>query len=105
MIFGRCILNILLQTSSTPSRVESSLNSSAIDESELVHRLRDQISRLNKDIVWFHAMAALVKKKSGIASAVEQHALDHLRVATESVSCKQSTPFCFLYFYFERIFS
>jgi hypothetical protein len=36
-------------------------------------------------------MAALVKKKSEIAAAVEQHALYHLRVATESLSCKQST--------------
>ena len=81
----------MLQTPSTSSRVESSLNSSAIDESELVRRLRDQISRLNKDIASLHTMAALVKKKSEIAAAVEQHALDRLRVATESLSCEQST--------------
>jgi hypothetical protein len=41
-------------------------------------------------------MAALVKKKSEIADAIEQHALDRLRVATESLSSKQSTtPFLF----------
>jgi hypothetical protein len=66
------------------------LNSSDVDELELVCRLCDQISRLNKDIAGHHTMAALVKKKSEIATAVEQHALDHLRVATESLSCKQS---------------
>ena len=71
------------------------MNSSAIDESELVRRLRDQISRLNKDIAGLHIMAALVKKKSEIAAAVEQHALDRLRVATESLSFKRSTPFLF----------
>jgi hypothetical protein len=73
------------------------LNSSAIDESELVRHLRDQISRLNKDIAGLHTMAALVKKKNKIATAVEQHALDRLRVATESLRCKQSiTIFYFL---------
>jgi hypothetical protein len=51
--------------------------------------LRDQISWLKKDIAGLHAMAALVKKKSDIAIAVEQHALGHLRVAIESLSCKQ----------------
>jgi hypothetical protein len=33
--------------------------------------LGDQISRLKKDIAGLHAMAALVKKKSEIATAVE----------------------------------
>jgi uncharacterized protein YlxW (UPF0749 family) len=83
----------LLQIPSTSSRVETSLNSSAVDESELVRRLRDQISRLNKDISGLHTMAALVKKKSEIATAVERHVLDRLRVATESLSSKQSTTF------------
>jgi uncharacterized protein YlxW (UPF0749 family) len=81
----------LLQIPSTSSRAESYLNSSAADESELLRCLRDQISRLNKDITGLQTMAALVKKKSEIAAAVEQHALDRLRVATESLSCKQLT--------------
>jgi hypothetical protein len=38
-------------------------------------------------------MTTLVKRKSEIATAIEQHALDRLRVATESLSCKQSTTF------------
>jgi hypothetical protein len=85
----------VLQIPSTSSRAETFLNPSAGDESELVHRLRDQISRLNKDISNLHAMAALVKRKSEIATTVEQHALDRLRVATESLSCKQSTTLVF----------
>jgi hypothetical protein len=79
----------LLQIPSPSSHVESSLNSSVVDESDLVRCLRNQISRLKKDIAGLHAMAALVKKKREIAGAVEQHALDRLRVATESLSCKQ----------------
>jgi hypothetical protein len=31
-----------------------------------------------------------MKKKSEIAAAVEQHALDRLRVVTESLSCKKA---------------
>jgi hypothetical protein len=61
----------LLQIPSTSFRAESSLNSSSVDESELVRRLRDLISRLNKDKSGLHTMAALVKKKSEIAVAVE----------------------------------
>jgi hypothetical protein len=38
-------------------------------------------------------MAALVKKKSELATVVEQHAVDRLHVVTESLSCKQSTFF------------
>jgi hypothetical protein len=66
------------------------LNSSAVDEPELVRHPRDQISRLNKDIAGLHTMAVLVKKKSEIAAAVEQYALDRLHVVTESLSCEQS---------------
>jgi BioD-like phosphotransacetylase family protein len=80
----------LLQIPSTSFRAESSLNSSSVDESELVRRLRDQISRLKKDIIGLHDMATLVKKKNKIVAAIEQHALDRFRVATESLSCKQS---------------
>jgi hypothetical protein len=83
---------------STSSRAKSSLNSASVDESELVHRLRSRISQLEKDMVGLHAMAALVNKKSGLATAVEQHAMDRLCVATESLSCKQSTSFCSIYF-------
>ena len=85
----------MLQIPSTSSRAETSLNPSAGDESDLVSSLHDQISRLNKDISNLHAVAALVKRKSEIATAIEQHALDHLRVATESLSSKQSTTFVF----------
>jgi hypothetical protein len=89
---------------STYSRAENLLNSAAVDESELMHRLCNRISQLDKDMVGLHAIAALVKKKSELAAAIEQHVVDHVRVATESLSCKQSTPFCFLYFSLERIF-
>jgi hypothetical protein len=86
----------VLQIPSSSSRADPSLNSSASDESDLVRCLRDQISRLNRDITTLHAMAALVKRKSEIATAIEQHALDRLRVATESLSCKYLSIFQFL---------
>ena len=46
------------------------------------------MSRLNKDITSLRAMAALVKKKGEIATAIEQYALDGLHVATESLGCE-----------------
>jgi hypothetical protein len=81
-------LEVVLQIPSISSRADSSLNPSANDESDLVRRLHDQISRLNRDMTTLHAMATLVKRKSEIATVIEQHALDRLRVATESLSCK-----------------
>jgi hypothetical protein len=59
-----------------------------------VHPQRGQISQLDKDMIGLHAMAAVVKKKSELATAVEQHALNRLHVATESLSCKQYMPTC-----------
>jgi hypothetical protein len=97
--FYQCFseLRVVLQILPTSSRADSSLNSSTNDESDLVRRLRDQITRLNKDIVTLHAMAALVKrKKNEIATAIEQHALDRLHIATESLSCKCPSIFRFL---------
>ena len=85
---SQCISNNLLQMTPTVSHAESSLNSSTVNESELVRRLRNRISQLEKDIVGLHAMAAVVKKKGELAAEVEQHALDRLRTATESLSCK-----------------
>ncbi|KAK1629188.1 hypothetical protein QYE76_003503 [Lolium multiflorum] len=70
---------------SSSSRAELFPNPSSNDESGLVRRLRDQVSCLNKDITSLRAMAALVKKKGEIATAVEQYALDGLHVATESL--------------------
>ncbi|KAK1618269.1 hypothetical protein QYE76_023786 [Lolium multiflorum] len=70
---------------SSSSHAELFLNPSSNDESGLVRRLRDQVSCLNKDITSLRAMAALVKKKGEIATAVEQYALDGLHVATESL--------------------
>jgi hypothetical protein len=46
------------------------------------------VSSLDKDITSLRAMAALVKKKGEIATAIEQYALDGLHVATESLGCK-----------------
>ena len=93
--FYRCFseVKVVLQIPPSSSRTGPSLNSSANDESDLVRRLRDQITRLNKDITTLHAMAALIKRKSEIATAIEQHALDRLHIATESLSCK--CPFIF----------
>ncbi|KAK1664968.1 hypothetical protein QYE76_053127 [Lolium multiflorum] len=60
-------------------------NPSSNDESSLVRRLRDQVSSLDRDITSLHAMAALVKKKGEMATAIEQYALDGLHIATESL--------------------
>ncbi|KAK1628484.1 hypothetical protein QYE76_002799 [Lolium multiflorum] len=86
-----------LADSSEPVEIPSSSscaelfpNPSTNDESDLVHRLRDQVSRLNKDITSLRAMAALVKKKGEIATAIEQYALDGLHVATESLGVVSS---------------
>ncbi|KAK1615715.1 hypothetical protein QYE76_021232 [Lolium multiflorum] len=67
------------------SRAEPFPNPSNNDESSLVRRLRDQVSSLDRDITSLRAMAALVKKKGEIATAIEQYALDGLHVATESL--------------------
>ncbi|KAK1617184.1 hypothetical protein QYE76_022701 [Lolium multiflorum] len=60
-------------------------NPSSNDESSLVRRLRDQVSSLDIDITSLRAMAALVKKKGEMATAIEQYALDGLHIATESL--------------------
>jgi hypothetical protein len=78
----------VLQIPSSSSRAELFPNSSGNNESGLVRQLRDQVSSLNKDITSLRAMAALVKKKGEIATAVEQYALDGLQVATESLGRK-----------------
>ncbi|KAK1668933.1 hypothetical protein QYE76_057092 [Lolium multiflorum] len=67
------------------SRAEPFPNPSNNDESSLVRRLRDQVSSLDRDITSLRAMAALVKKKGEIATAIEQYAPDGLHVATESL--------------------
>ncbi|KAK1617131.1 hypothetical protein QYE76_022648 [Lolium multiflorum] len=69
-----------------PCSALSFSNPSSNDESGfVVRRLRDQVSSLDKDITSLRAMAALVKKKGEIATAIEQYALDGLHVATESL--------------------
>ncbi|KAK1619944.1 hypothetical protein QYE76_025461 [Lolium multiflorum] len=65
--------------------VPESAPGSSDDESGLVRRLRDQVSCLNKDITSLRAMAALVKKRGEIATAIEQYALDGLHIASESL--------------------
>nr|XP_051211346.1 uncharacterized protein LOC127328813 [Lolium perenne] len=74
-----------VEIASSSSRAELFSNPSTNNESDLVHHLRDQVSRLNKDITSLRAMAALVKKKGEIATAIEKYALDGLHVATESL--------------------
>jgi hypothetical protein len=77
-----------MQIPPSSSRAELSPNPSSNDESSLVRRLCDQVSSLDRDITSLRAMAALVKKKGEIATAIEQYALDGLHVTTESLGCK-----------------
>ena len=89
--------NNLLQMTSTVSRAENSLSSTTGNASELVRQLRNRISQMEKDLVGIHAMAAVVKKKGELAAEVEQYALDHLHIATESLNCKRSISLCSSY--------
>jgi hypothetical protein len=43
---------------------------------------------MEKDLVGIHDMAAVIKKKGGLATEAEQYALNELQKATESLNCK-----------------
>ncbi|KAM0873436.1 hypothetical protein ACQ4PT_038066 [Festuca glaucescens] len=66
--------------------VESSLGSATETESSLVQQMRSKISRMEKDLLGIHAMAAVIKKKGELAIEAEQYALNDLQKATESLN-------------------
>ncbi|KAM0880055.1 hypothetical protein ACQ4PT_033840 [Festuca glaucescens] len=57
---------------------ESSSGTAAGTESGLVQQMRSKISRMEKDLLGIHAMAAVIKKKGELAIEAEQYALNEL---------------------------
>ena len=64
--------------------------SSAGSESGLVQQMKTRITRMEKDLLGIHAMAAVIKKKGELAVEAEQYALSELQKATESLNCEYS---------------
>jgi hypothetical protein len=60
-----------LQVASVIPYAESSSGSAVGNESGLVQQLRSKISRIEKDLVGIHAMAAVVQKKGELATEAE----------------------------------
>jgi hypothetical protein len=64
---------------------ESSSGPAAGTESGLVQQMRSTISRIEKDLLGIHAMAAVITKKGELAIEAEQYALNELQKATQSL--------------------
>jgi hypothetical protein len=67
---------------------ESSSGAAASSKSGLVQQMRSRISRMEKDLLGIHAMAAVIKKKGELAIEAEQYALNELQKAIESLNCE-----------------
>jgi hypothetical protein len=59
-------------------------------ENNLLQQMRTRISRMEKDLLGIHAMAAVIKKKGEMAVEAERYTLNELQKATESLNCKYS---------------
>ncbi|KAK1698018.1 hypothetical protein QYE76_014715 [Lolium multiflorum] len=66
-----------------PSFVDDS--SGALPEVDRIQRMKDRIAQMEKDLRSTYALAAIVNKKSEIATDVERYALTELRKATDSL--------------------
>jgi hypothetical protein len=75
-----CTLDDVLQVTPVAPFVESS--SAAGSESSLVQQMRSRISRMEKDLLGIHAMAAVIKKKGELVMEAEQYALNELQKAS-----------------------
>ena len=64
--------------------------SAAGSETGLLQQMRTRISRMEKDLLGIHAMAAVIKKKGEMAVEAERYTLNELQKATESLNCKYS---------------
>ncbi|KAK1602179.1 hypothetical protein QYE76_017001 [Lolium multiflorum] len=67
-----------------PSFVDDS--SGALPELDRIQRMKDRITQMEKDLRSTYALAAIVNKKSEIATDVERYALTELHKATESLN-------------------
>ncbi|KAK1608627.1 hypothetical protein QYE76_032300 [Lolium multiflorum] len=73
-----------------PSFVDDS--SGALPEVDRIQRMKDRINQMEKYLRSTYALAAIVNKKSEIATDVERYALTELHKATESLNCKFLGP-------------
>ena len=64
--------------------------SPAGSETGLLQQMRTRISRMEKDLLGIHAMAAVIKKKGEMAVEAERYTLNELQKATKSLNCKYS---------------
>jgi hypothetical protein len=67
--------------------------SAAGSETGLLQQMKTRISRMEKDLLGIHAMAAVIKKKGEMAVEAERYTLNELQKATDSLSCKYSTQY------------
>jgi hypothetical protein len=72
--------------------------SAAGSESGLVQQMRSIISRMEKDLLGIHAMAAVIKKKCELAMEAEQYASSKLHKATKSLNREYSIILHLLHF-------
>ena len=87
---------LVLQVTPVAPFVEDA--SAAGSETGLLQQMRTRISRMEKDLLGIHAMAAVIKKKGELAMEAERYALSELQKATESLNCKYSMILRLLYF-------
>ncbi|KAK1663688.1 hypothetical protein QYE76_051847 [Lolium multiflorum] len=67
-----------------PSFVDDS--SGALPESDRLQRMRDRVTKMEKDMRNTYALAAIVNKKNELAADTERYALTELHKATESLN-------------------
>jgi hypothetical protein len=67
----------MLQVTPIVPFVEST--SAAGSQPGLVQQMRSRISRMEKDLIGIHAMAAVIKKKGELSMNAEQYALSSCR--------------------------
>ncbi|KAK1692312.1 hypothetical protein QYE76_009009 [Lolium multiflorum] len=60
--------------------------SAAGSETGLLQQMKTRISRMEKDLLGIHAMAAVIKKKGEMAVEAERYTLNELQKATDSLS-------------------
>ncbi|KAK1632396.1 hypothetical protein QYE76_006711 [Lolium multiflorum] len=78
-----CARQLLELVFPVPSFVDDS--SGALPESDRIQRMKDRITQMEKDMRSTYALAAIVNKKSEIATDVERYTLTELHKATESL--------------------
>ncbi|KAK1678771.1 hypothetical protein QYE76_039619 [Lolium multiflorum] len=61
-------------------------SSGALPESDRIQRMKDRVTQMEKDLRSTYALAAIINKKSEIATDVERYILSELHKATESLN-------------------